>query len=64
MPWKLGDPDEPTVVLNVRMPLSMKKWLEQKRGGASAYVRKLLAAKMAKRTVPDEEKPTDLSEFD
>lgn len=49
MPWKLGDPNEPTEKLEVRIPASMKAWLMARRGGASAYIRKLVEAKMARR---------------
>jgi len=37
---------EPTVTFRLRMPRSMRLFLEQRKGGASGYVRKLIAEKM------------------
>ena len=47
MPWKLA-PDEETVTVAVKMPRSMKTWLEARAGGASRFIRALIAAAMKK----------------
>lgn len=46
MPWKLGTPDDPTVEIEIRLPLSMKQFLQKQPGGISRYIRKLVAARM------------------
>jgi hypothetical protein len=42
MPWKLGDPDEPTEVIQLRLPKSLKDWLSAQPGGMSAFIRRLV----------------------
>lgn len=47
-PWKLGDADDPTVKIEVRLPESMKAWLKERFGDreVSEFIRRLIAREM------------------
>lgn len=42
MPWKLGDPDEQTVKIEVRLPKSLKDWLSHQPDAISTTIRRLV----------------------
>lgn len=47
---KLGSTDEKTVLFRVKMPESMKAWLDDQAGGASRLIRELIATAMRRQT--------------
>lgn len=49
MPWKLGQPDEPTERFEFRLPASLKQWLDEQRDKPSELVRKLLERERRRR---------------
>lgn len=59
MPWKLKEGEE-TVRVEIKVPKSMKDWLDKREGGASRYLRKVIRARMQMKGLRDESDDSDL----